>query len=438
MAPYDGGGGGGPQGAARWDGGASEASQESTIFTTDLDGIAVTVDAQLGPIAIGAYAPHGKPAVLRAWDMKASRPLWDQLPGQSWVEGLTGRMMRVIGRNVYVANKRQLLCLDLAKGEKKWQANLSDAPGGDEEGINIADPFPPGQRGAILVPTVDHQVFAFDRDSGQPLWQRAFGDSAAELQAVAGLGAVVVRHNGTYTKADILNPAYAQSIASLGTQDWSTDLGRCKVSGRTVITVASSMGPESDQEGLFCFDAVTGQVHFFEHVEDIDTDVTPVAIGPRTFAAVNSGTGLYVGPRGRPMPPPVPNHKVVGMMQAGPVLALMLTKAHGTEVRRVVAIDPNTLAFRFDAGEAGTEPTYDYDQQMVTDGYSLVFVATPNDDVMTAELRSVDTNTGRQLWTRPAPGYRRHGFVNGAVVVHGYRQIEVLSPQNGQRIAAIP
>ena len=434
MAPYE---ASGPQGAAQWDGGASESIQQGP-FTTDTDDLAVTVDAQLGPIAIGAYAPHGKPAVLRAWDMKAKKPLWEQLSGQTWLETIRPRGMRVIGRNVYVANKRQLLCLDLANGNRKWQASLSDTPeGSDEDGLAIADPFPPNQRGAILVATVDHQVFAFDRDSGQPLWNRPFKDSA-ELEAVPGLGAVVVRHNGSYVKADIINPAFPQSVASHGNQDWSTDLGRCKVSGRTIVTCASSMGPENDEDGLFCFDAVTGQVHFFDRVEDLETDVVPCAIGPRVFAAVDSGRGLYVGPRGRPMPVPVPNHAVAALLQAGPTLMLLLKKAQGTAIRRIVGLDPNTLAFRFDAGEAGEEPTDDWDRQLATDGYSVVFVATPNDEMESAELRSVDTSTGRQLWRRPFPRYRHHRFVGGAVVVHGYDKIEVLAPQNGQLIAQVP
>lgn len=251
------------------------------------------------------------------------------------------------------------------------------------------------------------------------------------------MGACVVRHGGSYVKADIVNPAYPQSIASLGHDDWSTDLGHCRVSGRTVLTVVDDMGPEGDLDGLLCFDAVTGQTHFFDQVEDLEEDVLPCAIGPRAFAAMDDGAGLYVGPRGRPMPVPVPNHVIAAMMQAGPTLMLLLKKAHGTPIRRVVGIDPQTLAFRFDAGEAGSEPDHRWERQMQTDGYSVVFVATPEDDLDRAELRSVDTSTGRQLWRRPAPRYRSHSFVNGAVVVRMYNNVEVLQAQNGQPIASL-
>lgn len=435
VAPYEG------AGAPRWDGGAASSREEAGAFTGDLDDtVFVTVDPQLGPLAIGAFAPNGKPAVLRCWDMRAKKPLWEQLSGQSWVENLKLGSFQVIGRNLYVGNKRQLLCLDLANGNRKWQATLSDAVHADDElGLNIADPFHSQGRGAILVPTIDNMLYAFDRDSGQQIWARPAGKDGAEVQPVAGMGAVVVKTRGTFVKAEIVNPAYPTAIAQIGQGDWSMDLGECTVVGRTVISVIENWGPESDQNGLVCFDAVTGQIHFFDPVEDLEEEVIPVATGQRVFAAVDGGNGLYVGPRGQPMPPPVPNHKIVAMVQAGPTLVLMLTKAHGTEVRRVVGIDPNTMGFRFDAGEAGAEPNYDWKRQLVTDGYSLVFVATPDDDLRNAELRSVDTSTGSQLWKRSVEFPRRHWFLNGALIVRtANRGFEVLNPQNGQPIASLP
>lgn len=435
MAPYA----GPSSGGQRWDGGASyQAQEQQGPFTADMENVTVTVDPQLGPIAIGAYAPHGKPAVLRAWDMKAKKPLWEQLSGQSWVENLEAEHVRIIGRSVYVAHKRQLFCLDLANGNRRWQVGLSDAPeGDDDDGLMIADPFNPGGRGAILVPTIDHQIFAIDRDSGQVLWNRPFGDSSLDVQPVAGLGACIVRSAGSYVKVDIINPAYPQSIARLGDDHWSTDLGQCRVSGRTVVTVVDDMGAEGDDDGLLCFDAVTGQRHFFDKVDDLEEDIVPCAIGPRAFAAMDDGAALYVGPRGRAMPVPVPNHKIVAMTQAGPTLVLLLTKAQGTPIRRIVGIEPNSLAFRFDSGEAGTEPDDRWHRQMQSDGYSLVFAATPNDDLDSAELRSVDTTTGRQLWSRPARRYRSHRFVNGAVVMRSWNGFEVLQPQSGQPIASL-
>ncbi|MBX3206209.1 MAG: PQQ-binding-like beta-propeller repeat protein [Labilithrix sp.] len=438
MAPYDGHASGAPSGRG-WDGGASQAGPSAPL-SNGVDGVAVTVDPELGFIAIGAHAPHGQPPCLRAWDVKAGRALWETLQGQGWLEGVRRSTLAILGRNVYVANKRQLLCLDLASGSRKWTASLSDVPDSEDDGLSIADPFPqgPGQRGAILVPTIDHCLFAFDRDSGQPLWHRAFGDTIVHVEVVPNLGACVVRYGFPYVKAEIVNPAFAQPIASFGHDHWSTDLGRAKVSGRSVITAAEDMGPDGDDDGLLCFDAVTGQIHFFEPIEDLETDeIAPCAMGARVFAATSDGKGLYVGPRGRTMPPPVPNHSISALVPAGPALALLLRKSHGTPVRRIIAIDPHTLAFRFDAGEAGTEPDDDWTDQLATDGYTLVFVATPTDDLAEAELRSVDTSTGRMLWSRPVGSWCGHRFIGGQLVVWSDTKIELLSPPNGQVLASL-
>lgn len=437
MAPYAG-AEAGPQAARSWDGGASHA-QASGPFSDGVSSVAVTVDPQLGFVAVGVNAQHGQPPCLRAWDVKSKKALWETMQGQGWLERLSRGSLAIVGRNVYVANKRQLLCLDLANGNRKWTASLSDAPVGDDDvGLSIADPFPQGQRGAILVPTIDHGLFAFDRDSGQALWQRSFGDKEVHVEAVPNLGACLVRYGSPYIKVDVINPAFAQPIASLGHDHWSTDLGLAKLSGRSVLTVVDDMGPEGDDDGLLCFDAVTGQIHFFDHVEDLEeSDVSPCAMGGRAFAAIDDGAGIYVGPRGRVIPPPIPNHSVAAFCPAGPTLALLLRKSHGTPVRRIVGIDPNTLAFRFDAGEAGSEPDDDWDKQIATDGYSLVFVATPNDDLDASELRSVDTSTGRMLWSRPVGRWQAHQFIGGQVVVWTDEKIEALAPQNGQVLASL-
>ncbi|MBX3264351.1 MAG: PQQ-binding-like beta-propeller repeat protein [Labilithrix sp.] len=438
MAPHAGHAAGASSGRG-WDGGVSQAEPRGP-FTCGVDGVAVTVDPELGFVAVGVNAPHGQPPCLRAWDVRGKRALWEALQGQGWLEQVGRSSLAIRGRSVYVANKRQLSCLDLASGSRKWTASLSDVPDSEDDGLSIADPFPqgPGRRGAILVPTLDHCLFAFDRDTGQPLWQRSFGDTIVYVQVVHDLGACVVRYGLPYTKVEIVNPAFAQPVASLGHDHWSTDLGLAKVSGRTVLTAAEDMGPDGDDDGLLCFDAVTGRVHFFDRVDDLESDdVAACAMGARAFAVTSDGEGMYVGPRGRVVPPPIPNHSIAAFFPAGPTLALLLRKSRGTPVRRVVGIDPHTLAFRFDAGEAGTEPDDDAEGQLATDGYTLVFVATPTDELDEAELRSVDTSTGRMLWSRPVGAWRAHRFIHGQLVVWTAAKIEVLSPPNGQVLASL-
>ena len=390
----------------------------------------VAFDPQVGFLAIAGFSPGGEPARIRAWDLKGNRPLWESQQGQKWVEEISDDEIWTHGRHVYIAKKRQLVVLDLLSGAQKWVASLSDTA------TDVADPFPPVGRGAVLVSTSDHRLFAFDRDSGQPLWNRGF-DQTVELQPVVGQCTCLVRLAGSYVKAEVVNPAYPQPIARFGDDHWSTDLGLCRVAGRSVVTVVDDMGSEGDVDGILGFDAVTGQRHFFDRVEDLEeSDLAPCAMGPRIFAATDDLDGIYVGPHGRVMPVPIPNHEVVAFCAAGPTLVMLLKKTHGTEIRRIIGIDPQTMAFRFDAGEAGDEPSSNFERQIATDGYSLVFVATDDDENW--ELRSVDTTTGRRLWThRLSNEWVDHRFLGGHLVVRTYDGVEVLSSQNGQPIACL-
>jgi hypothetical protein len=107
---------------------------------------------------------------------------------------------------------------------------LGHAAGDDRDGTSIADPFAPGRRGAILVPTVDNTLFAFDRDSGQMLWQRSFGEHEVEVQPVPGapscgrgrrlvtvrhafVGGVVVMRK--YDGIEVFSPQNGQMIAAV-------------------------------------------------------------------------------------------------------------------------------------------------------------------------------------------------------------------------------
>src|SRR6185369_11622764 len=136
----------------------------------------------------------------------------------------------------------------------------------------------------------------FDRDSGQPLWNRGF-EHDITLQSVAGQCTCVVRIGSVYVKAEVVNPAYPQPLATLGQDHWSTDLGLVRLSGQSVVTVVDDMGSDGDQDGLFGFDGVTGKRHFFDQVDDLeDDDVAPCGMGPRVFAATSDKNGIYVGP----------------------------------------------------------------------------------------------------------------------------------------------
>lgn len=416
-------------------------SEADALFTADVDALVCTF-AGGRFLLVGAHAPPGQPSRLRAVDPIQKAVVWEALQGEAWLAGLEASHIKALGPNVYVAHKRALHAFDPLTGARRWGAQLADKvdAGYDRAaGLAVVDPFPPGGRGAILVRTIDNGLHAFDRDTGQPLWSRSFGDKRFDMTAVEGQGAVVVRHGWPFVRVDVMNPAYAQPIASHPVRgDWSTDLGVARVSGRSVVTVVESYGADADQEGVLCFDAVTGQLHFFEQVDDLeDDDVSACAMGALVYAPTDDG-GIWVGPRGRALPCPVPGHSVVSMLPAGPTLAVLCKKSQGTETRRVVGLDPATLGFRFDCGEAGSEPSDDWDEQMVTDGYSIVFVASPTDDDDACELRSVDSTSGRLLFRHPVGAWRGHAFLGGHVVAWSAEAMWVLAPANGKVVAQYP
>jgi len=420
---------------------AAAGGESAKLFAASPGALTLAHDPRVGFVAYGAHVPDGEPPRFRAVALERKQVLWDGLQGQSWLADLDRARVRVAGPNVYIGNGRGLVALDRATGVQRWGAQLTDAlqedtDGGPNHGPAIVDPFPATGRGAILVATIDNVLCAFDRDSGQVLWTKRY-EKKIDIEPVEGVPSVLLRRNFPFMKLEVWNPGYAQPLAVYGEENWNSDFNRPVVRGAVILAQYESLG-DDDREGVAVIDGLTGKPHVFDEVSDLEEEVWPVAIGPRVFCARKDGDELYAGPRGRPVPAPVPYHKIVAFCAGGPTLFVMLKKSQGTAVRRVVGLDPGTLAFRFDCGEAGTEPDDKWHRQMVSDGYSVVFVASPGDDEDQCELRSVDTSTGRTLWTRPVGEWKSHQFEGGALVCRVRGKVMVLRPDNGQTVAQFP
>lgn len=416
-------------------------------LTAEPDDAAFVLDPELGPLVIGKHEPYGAPPSLRAWDARQKRVLWEAFKGQTWVTDLEASSFRLHGRHLYVASKRNLVALDLATGRQRWGAQLSDAVArltdyGQEPRLAIEDVFPPNQPGAVLVRTDDNVLCAFDRDTGRPLYQRTLGKDASDflVRPVPGGQVALVVYGAPYTKCERVNPAYPQplSLHGLGADgDWSTDLGACHLVGRTVITRVESFGPDTDQDGVLVFDALTGQRHFFEEVEDLSDEIPPEAMGARVFFATEDGEGLWVGPRGTALPCPAQGFRIAGLKAAGPTLFLLLVKARGTEVRRVLGLDPTSLHVRFDCGLIGAEPTIGV-ESFATDGQTMVYVGSPSDDASECELVAVDAAAGNRLWARPVGTHQCHTVALGHVLVRSYERLVAFSLRDGREVASFP
>ena len=429
--------------------GASHAEYSEDSYDQPGEQVGFALDPQLGPVVLRVHSPVGQPPVLQGYDLGNKRVLWEAFKGQSWLSNLVASSFRVHGRTVYLANKRNLVALDLASGQQRWGAQLPDEISrfdetyGEEPRLVVEDAFPPGQPGVIVVKTDDHELSAFDRDSGRPVHTRSFGKDHSDftVQVVPQGQVAVITYGSPYNKCDVINPAYPQPLSHHGDGpdgDWSTDLGPCTLFGRTVVTRVESFGPETDLDGVLCFDAVTGQRHFFVQAEDLVEDVIPEMMGTRVFLAVNDGEGMWIGPEGRTYPSPAQGFKIKAWKACGPTLFVLLMKSRGTEVRRVIGLDPGSLAMKFDCGLIGTEPSNLERNLFQTDGQTVVYVASPQDDASECEIIAVDAHSGTRIWAKPIGSYLSHTVALNHVMVRSREKIRLFSLRQGQEVASYP
>jgi outer membrane protein assembly factor BamB len=418
---------------------------EGELLSCSAGEIAIGYHADIGFALIGKYTPEGQPPRLRAIDAVNKRVAWEALSGQSWIEDLSSDAIGVHGRNVYIANNRSLVVLDLFTGTQRWATQLADKVETSYErdelrGPAIIDPFPADGRGAVMVLTVDHQLSAFDRDTGHPLWQRPFEGRRDKLRAILGQS-VVAAHVAEGGSLEILNPGYAAPVATVGVRDGFAVRGISLDSGMIVANVGKQLGDDEEEKGVAVIDPSSGRVVGYEKVEDLgggvsfDESVAIVGWG-RIFAMVDNGKSIQTG--GHVVAAPLQDHKALALAIAGPTLFVLLEKTKGTSVRRLVGLDPQTLAMRFDLGELGTEPDDHTPVQLQSDGYSLVYVASPKDDDDDCELRACDTTSGRLLWRRPVGEWYGHSFIGGYLVYFSRREMAVLRPDNGEVLAQYP
>jgi len=390
--------------------------------------LVLTHDVVIGFALVGAHATAEGVPCIRAFDLFNRRVAWEALHGEAWISAMGRGTIAVRGRNVYIAHDRAMMVLDLLTGRPKWRVELSatvaDLAGYREtSGLQIFDPFPADGRGAVLVLSVDNMLASFDRDTGAPLWQRQL-EHPPPIAAVPGEGVVAALVG---SRLEVINPAYAQSIAVIG-----KEFGRVDVEGTSLV--ARVMGAE---DGVALIDPRTSRVIVFEKVDGISYDHPSTTSGEKIFCITDDGDKLRVVP-GPLVPVLVPGYKAQALKIGGPTLFSLLAHSGPTRMRRVVALDPATLAIRFDCGEIGTAPSLDEDAQIQTDAHAAVFVTSPTNDDNACELRAVDVTSGRALWKRPVGEWFGHYFLGGYLVFFAREKIGVLRPDDGRTIAEFP
>jgi hypothetical protein len=407
---------------------ANRASRKGDrTFTASCDDLCMTFDPQLGFVLVGVHAPDEGPGCVRAYDVQRGGVLWEALGGQRDLGDLGWEQMAVHGRNAYVSVGRSLHVLDLATGQPKWGAEFSDKLTNESgsraaRGLSVLDPFPAGQRGAVLAIATDYSMYAFDRDSGQALWREVREHGPGDATVIPEVGLLYFRRTN-----ELMNPFFQKPVGKLGGA-----VERCDVEGRCGILQVENWGWR-DREGISLHDFATGKEIFFEAADTIDDDVPSVMGQGRVFCALEGGAKLFAAPHGKPVEL-LPAFRIHALAMCGPTLFVLLRKEHGTSYRRILGVDPATLGVRFDLGELTTEPNDDWTRQMCSNGQILVLVTSPTNDDDDCALWGVDPG-GRVVWRLAIGEWRRHYFAGGLLVVQSRRSWKLVRPEDGIVVA---
>jgi hypothetical protein len=266
--------------------------------------------------------------------------------------------------------------------------------------------------------TTDSTLSSFDRDSGKLLWRETRERLPYRMTCIGQSGLIV------FDDGDVMNPMQQKPVTRVA--------GRGQVIGQYGLWLVKSWG-WLQREGIVLFDYLANKEIFFEPIEHVEDDV-PFALGHnRVFCAV-SDEKLFAAPQGKPTLLKE-GYCIRALCMAGPTLFVMLCKHQGTGWRRVLGVDPQTLAVRCDLGELTTEPNESWERQMCGDDHVLVLVTSRDSDDDHCELWGV-VPTGQVIWKTYVGEWYTHYFLGGHVVVMTGRGWTILRANDGQIVAA--
>lgn len=410
---------------------AAGAAATERLFTTSQEYLHLAFDPRAGYALLGSYAPDSAHGRLRAYDFYRKRVAWNAFTGERGTDDLDYEKLAVHKGHVYASVGRSFRVLDLLTGQQKWGAELPDKVAYDRHplparGARVFDPAPPGARGPVWIVATDDTISAFDRDTGQPLWRETRERMPRRiLPYESGLLLLDHRH-----EIELVDPATRTVIDKVGPR-----VERLDVDGRYGLLQVECWGWR-EREGVLVHDFLAKKEVLFEAVDGLDDDVPCVSGNNRVFCAVEGGAKLFAAPHGKAVEL-MPGFRIRTMAVCGPTVVVLLTKHHGTSYRRVVGVDAQSLAVRFDLGEWASEPDDDWTTQVCSNGHVAVTVKSRQGregDGTDSEVIAIDPG-GRMLWNLPVGVWRAHWFLGGHVVVLSSRGWHIVRPDNGQVVA---
>ena len=409
-------------------------------------------------IAMGAQVQADRTWLMKAVDLQTQQTRWEVLHGMPWNVPPSRMQMAVRGASLYIAHHGQLISIDLASGQLRWQmplpdqvqtnCDLLDSP--DELMLFDLDPRQP--QGTIVLATQLGILVAYDRNSGQNLWTSPYGEGL-KISPVEGVGVLLrketefgfVGRDGT-PLTRWANPQ-CEDVCDLG--------------GRIALLL-NDLGDDGDTSAVAFHDPTTGQTSAPHLVPDVEFGPDPALVAGKVFCSVCNGTpGLYhvVDPQAAPTAPKAgffsklfggkgdPGHKnlnvgayrIEHIRAAGPLVVFQLTAFEGGDTDRIVALDAATLALRFDSGVLPEEPSNMSAAHIQVGEGVFVYVTSPTNDDQQCELRAVDTATGAQRWVAPIGAWTHHFIAGDKVIAYGDDQaMQILDLATGTRLAAYP
>lgn len=414
--------------------GVADTSRKEGPFTTDVRSLAVGFEPAVGFALVGAHMPPGEPPRVRAYNLYNKKLAWDALMGEAWISEATSVALR--GRSVYVTDYHTLVALDLTTGKRRWTTDLPAkvapfcfaewAPRIHDSGT------------LLLVATDDRGLAAVDRETGALRWTRRYqalnpywGESGPLVRG----GATVVAHDRKV--ADVIAPS-GEIVAHVEDSSPDSTITRCDVDDDHALLQVE--GWSGGKEGIVVVDLRAPRPQFFAMRRPF-LKCNSVCIDGRAYVATDVGTKLRT--RGDvAAAPPAQGYQFMALVRAqGTLVALLWNSDVAPYVRRIVWLDPATLAERFEGTDLGAIDSTSSDWWMhnvETDGRIVAAVASPRDDKERCEIRAFDPSNGRAVWTRPVGAWLRHEIQGGYVVVRTAEAITVLRPDSGEPIATYP
>ncbi|MEO6419440.1 MAG: protein kinase [Polyangiaceae bacterium] len=424
------------------------APSTTPAFTSHANRLTLAYHAQYGFTLLGPHLPPDEPPRLRAYSVQRHVVLWDALEGEEWLGSLSH--IGAIGTNVFVPHNVKVSCLELTSGQERYVTRVAERldikSGGADQGPSIVE-----VGGLLIMKTVGRAALAIDPQTGAQRARRQFSTPVDFF--VLDSGQLFARYDDAKDPRGILehlNPATLEKAVVLGKSWLNNDrasIVEVTVAGPTLVARVDNWGLLASK-GVAVLDAASGREQHFERVRNLDELVIPTQGAGRIYYVSNPGAQQQINgsPGNLRTGVPLPNHRAIAMYIANAVLFLVLEE-NGTSTRRLVGLDPSTLAPKIQFGTlAASSPSARLTKReparhVIAAGNLAFFVLERGDGTTDGELYAVDTTTGTAVWTRST---RDLGpiedmyFLGGCLVLRSTSAIQILDPLRGASVASYP